>query len=55
VHEEDGFCLNRCTCFSWEMTLNFGLDVSFNNMYDSEGIRENIGEVNNIEVSVNKL
>jgi hypothetical protein len=34
------------------MTLNVGLGVSFNNMHDYAGIRENVGEVNGTQVSL---
>jgi hypothetical protein len=44
--------LTICACLSLEMTLNVGLDISFNTMYDWEGIRKNAGEVNSMETSL---
>jgi hypothetical protein len=34
------------------MTLNFGLDVSFDNMWDWEEIREKVGEDNSMKASI---
>jgi hypothetical protein len=31
---------NLCFCYPWEMELNVGLDASFGNMEDCEGIRK---------------
>lgn len=42
-------------CLSWEMKLNVGLGVSFNNMYDYEGMREKVEEVNSTEVSLKMM
>jgi hypothetical protein len=35
--------LNICACYSWEMALNFTLDVSFDKMQEWKTIRENRG------------
>jgi hypothetical protein len=40
------------TRYSWEIALNVGLDVSFDNMQDWKGIREKAGEVNSTEVYI---
>jgi hypothetical protein len=41
----DGLQINIFALYSWEMALNVGLDVSFGNMWDWEGIWENAGNV----------
>jgi hypothetical protein len=33
-------------CYSWEVALNFGLDVSFDNTFYWKGIREKERKVN---------
>jgi hypothetical protein len=38
--------------YSWEMTLNTGLDASFDNVQDWKGIREKAGEVNSTKTHV---
>jgi hypothetical protein len=44
--------LNISSYDSWEIVLNAGFDVSFDNMSDSKGIREKAGEVNSTEACV---
>jgi hypothetical protein len=36
--------------YSWELALKVGLDASFDNMWDWEGILEETGEVNSSKV-----
>jgi hypothetical protein len=36
------FTINYFMCCSWEIALNFGLDVLFDNMYISKGIGEQV-------------
>jgi hypothetical protein len=40
------------TAYSWEVTLNAGLDVSLGNMWDWKGIREKSVEVNSTNAYV---
>jgi hypothetical protein len=37
-----------CACYSWEILLKFGLDVSLNSCQDWKGILEKAEEVNNM-------
>jgi hypothetical protein len=37
-------------CYSWEMALNVGLEVSFNNTLDHTGIRDKEGEGNSVKI-----
>jgi hypothetical protein len=39
-------------CYSWEMALNVGLDVSFDNMLDCRVMREKADEVNNTKACI---
>jgi hypothetical protein len=39
IYKGDGFRLNIYACYSWGMALNFGPDVSFDNMQDWKGIQ----------------
>jgi hypothetical protein len=45
VHKGDGLRLSIYGRFSWEITLNSGLGVSFDNFYDWKRIREKVEEV----------
>jgi hypothetical protein len=62
----DGLLLPVFTCYPWEMALNFGLDVSLDNLYHWKGIRQKAREMlmynkcsdcclNSMDVSVVKL
>jgi hypothetical protein len=44
--------INICGCYSWEMALNIGLDVSVDNLWDLKGIREKAGEVNSTRARI---
>jgi hypothetical protein len=46
LYKGDGLQLGICVCYSSEIALNFGLDVSVNNMYDWKGTREEAEKVN---------
>jgi hypothetical protein len=39
-------------CYSWEMALNVGRDISFDNMWEWKGIRDKAGEVNSTRLPV---
>jgi hypothetical protein len=43
-----------CACYSWEITLNLGLEGSYDNMWDWKEIREITGEDNTITVGNNE-
>jgi hypothetical protein len=45
LYKADCLRLNICACYSWEMALNVGLEVSFDNMKDWKGIRQKYKEV----------
>jgi hypothetical protein len=36
----------RCACHLWEMTLNYGLGASLDNMQNLKGMRGKAGEAN---------
>jgi hypothetical protein len=38
--------------YLWEMAVNIGLDMSFDNMWDWKGIREKATEVNSTEAYI---
>jgi hypothetical protein len=46
LYKGDGLLLPVYTCYPWEMALNIGLDVSFDNISDWNGIPQKAGEVN---------
>jgi hypothetical protein len=39
LYEEYGLRVNIFTCYSWEIALSIGLDLSFDNMTDWKGMR----------------
>jgi hypothetical protein len=45
LNKGDDLRLSICACYSWEMALNVGLDVSFDNMYDCKLILERGGKL----------
>jgi hypothetical protein len=47
-----GRCLKLtiCVCYSWEMALVEGLDMSFDDVRNQGGIRERAGEDNSTKV-----
>jgi hypothetical protein len=44
-HNGDYLRLSIFSCYSWEMEVNFGFDVSFDNAKDWRGIRQKSGEL----------
>jgi hypothetical protein len=52
LYEGDGLQFTICVCCSWEMILNVGFGVSFDNMWDSKGIREKEVEVDSMKAHI---
>jgi hypothetical protein len=52
LYRLEGFGLNICAYYSWEMALHVGLGVQFDNMYGCKGIRENAKEVNSTKACI---
>jgi hypothetical protein len=46
LYEGSGSRLTICRCYSWEIALNVGLDVSFKDLQEWKGIREKVWQVN---------
>jgi hypothetical protein len=45
LYKEHGLQYIICACYSWEMSLNVSLDISFDNMWGWNGIQKKAGEV----------
>jgi hypothetical protein len=52
LYKGDDIRLSTWACYSWEMALNVGLDVSFDNMEEWKGIRNKAVEVNSTETYI---
>jgi hypothetical protein len=52
LYNGDGLQFNICACYWWQMALEFGLGVSFDNIYKWKGIREKSGEVNSTKAYI---
>jgi hypothetical protein len=52
IYKRD-FFFSIYECYSWDMALNFSLDVSFDNMEDWKGIPEKV-EVNITKAGVTR-
>jgi hypothetical protein len=52
LHKGHGLRLPICACYSWQIELNIGLDVSFDNEQNWKGTWEKEREVNGKEVYV---
>jgi hypothetical protein len=46
LNRGDGFGLTICACYLWEIVLNVGLDVSFDNIENCKAVYEKAREVN---------
>jgi hypothetical protein len=51
----NGVRLNICVCYSWEMELNVGLDVSFDKMWDWKRIRKKAEEFNSTKMYITNV
>jgi hypothetical protein len=53
LNKGDGVRLTICSCYLWEIVLNIGLDVSFDNRDNCKTIGERAGDDNgtNYEIS----
>jgi hypothetical protein len=45
LYKRDGLRLIICACYSWGMALNIVLDVSYDSMWEWEGIRKEVGGI----------
>jgi hypothetical protein len=52
IFKGDCLRLTVFACYSWEMALYYGLDASFDNMYNWKGIRQKVGEVNSTNIYI---
>jgi hypothetical protein len=52
LYKRDGLRFTTCACYSWEMALNVGLDVPFDNMQNWKEIQEQAREIKNAKAYI---